>query len=40
MLLMKRIINDEVFGSIRYRLYEGDDRIKLLWIVQVPYAHV
>lgn len=32
------IINDEVFGSIRYRLYEGDDRIKLLWIVQVPYG--
>ncbi len=32
------IIDDMVFGSIRYRLYDDDDNIKLLWIVQVPYA--
>ena len=32
------IINDFVFGSIRYRLTDADDTIKLLWIVQVPYA--
>jgi hypothetical protein len=31
-------IDDMVFGSIRYRLYDGDDNIKLLWIVQLPYA--
>lgn len=32
------IIDEFVFGSIRYRLYDEDDNIKLLWIVQVPYA--
>jgi len=26
------------FGSIIYRLYEGDDRIRLLWIVALPGA--
>ncbi len=26
------------FGSIVYRLYDGDDRIKLLWIVLLPNA--
>lgn len=31
-------IDDLVFGSISYRLYDGDDRIKLLWLVLVPYA--
>lgn len=31
-------IDELVYGSIRYRLYDGDDNIKLLWIVQVPYA--
>ncbi|MDG2091387.1 MAG: hypothetical protein P8J61_09905 [Gammaproteobacteria bacterium] len=33
-----RIIDETVFGSIRYRLTDEDDTIKLLWIVQVPYA--
>lgn len=32
------IIDELVFGSMRYRLYDGDDNIKLLWILQVPYA--
>jgi len=26
------------FGSIGYRLYEEDDRLKLLWVVRVPNA--
>lgn len=26
------------FGSLRYRLYEEDDRIQLLWIVSLPNA--
>lgn len=26
------------FGSIAYRLYEEDDRLKLLWVVRVPNA--
>lgn len=26
------------FGSLVYRLYEGNDRIRLLWIVTLPNA--
>ena len=36
--VIQGIIDEFVFGSIRYRLYDEEDNIKLLWIVQVPYA--
>jgi hypothetical protein len=26
------------FGSLGYRLYEEDDRLKLLWVMRLPYA--
>ncbi|MDT8429111.1 MAG: hypothetical protein RQ757_10140 [Pseudomonadales bacterium] len=31
-------IPPRTFGAMNYRLYDGDDRIRLLWIVSVPNA--
>lgn len=31
-------IQPRIFGSLRYRLYDKDDRIQLLWVVSLPNA--
>ena len=31
-------VNTGVFGSIAYRLYENDDKLKLLWVLRLPNA--
>ena len=31
-------IGPNTFGTMRYRLYENDDRIQLLWVVRLPNA--
>ncbi len=33
-----RLIPPREFGSLRYRLYEENDRIQLLWVVTLPNA--
>jgi len=32
------LIPPATFGALRYRLYEENDRIQLLWVVSLPYA--